>query len=664
MARRAPRRELRQRHLRPSAVGGESSARRRSPRGTGAFQPGYPLGPHSLVDALGSGLGLRLDLGFTALLIATLVIIALVGSAALRGEAGWKRVVTGVLAALFYLVAAYYAEGAFKEPLLAVLLLAFVLQLEEVREEWATSTARPVWRPGSRVAVLAAGAIYVYSYPAVAWLGLTLALWLAGEAICGSRAGGGTGGLELRALLAPVAAAGGVLVAPAGAERRADPELRRLDRRLGGWHGRDSVVEPGQPGLPAVALRSARHLDQPGLPADSDERLPRRRVVGLRPRSLGLRAHRRHQPARVRAARRGRGVRARLLVFEGLPVAVCDGQGAGHRRSGGGRHWACAACWARREARSRAGLDPTRLVAAAAFVAPGALLERPGAPHRARVAARVDLGAHVPGQADARTDRPLPRQHRLRGVVVQRLEDERAGQQRGLDGPGGRSAQQTVRVRLADRFRLGGSVDDQSLPLGGDVEHRRMPARRRRGSCWSGDCRMYELWERVGVGPASPGPGGVERARRGAQLPRPAGPSAQPAARRGGGDGRCRWSRRCRPSSPATRRRYRCTCRPADGTSRFNTSSAMPVEIDAGGERWRMPAYLDRPGPFFAVGPGGLVGCSASGHDQGFEALVASPAARWPRSPAHWPRCGARGRGQLCLCAPPVAVTWIGTRLQ
>lgn len=146
------------------------------------LEPGYPLGPHSLVDAVASGVGVRLDLAFTGLLIAIVVIAALVASAGLRGESAWKRLLAGAVGSLLYLLAAYYAEGQFKEPLMGVLLLAMVLHLEELGRGWGTT-------PGGRllglipVALLVAAGVYVYSYPALAWFGLTLAIWAMAEAV-------------------------------------------------------------------------------------------------------------------------------------------------------------------------------------------------------------------------------------------------------------------------------------------------------------------------------------------------------------------------------------------------------------------------------------------------------------------------------------------------
>jgi hypothetical protein len=141
---------------------------------------GYPLGPHSLAVTLSSGLGIRLDLVFTGLGIAIVILTALVAAAAFCEESAWKRVVGGTFAALLYLVAAYYAEGAFKEPLMGVLLLAMVLALEQLRRRWAAGSPGR-WRQLVTVSLLVAAGIYTYSYLALAWFGLTIAIWLAAE---------------------------------------------------------------------------------------------------------------------------------------------------------------------------------------------------------------------------------------------------------------------------------------------------------------------------------------------------------------------------------------------------------------------------------------------------------------------------------------------------
>lgn len=142
----------------------------------------YPLGPHSLADVLASGLGVRLDLAFTAVMIATVIVTALTGANALIGEAGFKRVVAGVLSALLYLTAAYYAEAAFKEQLMGMLLLALAVHLQEVRSR-PLSGGWGLWRALVPAAVLVATGIYVYGYLAVAWLLLAPAIWLAAEVV-------------------------------------------------------------------------------------------------------------------------------------------------------------------------------------------------------------------------------------------------------------------------------------------------------------------------------------------------------------------------------------------------------------------------------------------------------------------------------------------------
>lgn len=143
---------------------------------------GYPLGPHSLIDSVASGLGARLDLAMTGLAIAAVLITALVGAASLPGDSRFKQPIIGVLAALLYLPAAYYGEAAFKETLLGMILLAMVLHMEHLHAGW-DGKARGRWLGLLPISVLWAGAVYVYSYPAAAWIGLILAVWMVAEVV-------------------------------------------------------------------------------------------------------------------------------------------------------------------------------------------------------------------------------------------------------------------------------------------------------------------------------------------------------------------------------------------------------------------------------------------------------------------------------------------------
>lgn len=142
---------------------------------------GYPLGPHSLVATVGTATGLPLDMVFTGLLLATVCLTALVAADVLAAAALWRRVLVGVLCSLAYLVAAYYAEGAFKQTIVAALVLAFVLHLEQVRRRWWEG--RPARRFGLLIpaGLLVAGSLYTFSYFGVSWFLATLGLWLVFE---------------------------------------------------------------------------------------------------------------------------------------------------------------------------------------------------------------------------------------------------------------------------------------------------------------------------------------------------------------------------------------------------------------------------------------------------------------------------------------------------
>ena len=71
-----------------------------------------------------------------------------------------------MLVALPYLLASYYAQGAFKETILAALVLAFTVELRELERDGRLSCAR-----GCRSACSWPGAIAAYTYPAMLWFG-------------------------------------------------------------------------------------------------------------------------------------------------------------------------------------------------------------------------------------------------------------------------------------------------------------------------------------------------------------------------------------------------------------------------------------------------------------------------------------------------------------
>lgn len=133
---------------------------------------GYPLGPHAIVVALNKGLGVGLVQGFTGLTIAVAVLASLTALAAFRDLPSIPRTAGALLVGLTYLVASYFAQGAFKETMQALNLLAFVLALRESTTNWADLNLRFV-----PAALIAVGSVYTYSFPGLIWLGGAAVLW-------------------------------------------------------------------------------------------------------------------------------------------------------------------------------------------------------------------------------------------------------------------------------------------------------------------------------------------------------------------------------------------------------------------------------------------------------------------------------------------------------
>ncbi|KAA0273516.1 MAG: hypothetical protein EDQ89_04690 [Acidobacteria bacterium] len=155
---------------------------------------GYPLGPHALAAAAAELLG-----------------------AALGRLSRAHALTVATLAALAYLAASYLAQGAFKELYEAAFLIGFALLLRDLAlaPERAGRGALALLAP----AVIAAGALYVYSWPGLAWLGLALVLWVLAGLVRG-----GAGRAAVVALL-PALLAGAVVLAVAAA-----PELDRITK--------------------------------------------------------------------------------------------------------------------------------------------------------------------------------------------------------------------------------------------------------------------------------------------------------------------------------------------------------------------------------------------------------------------------------------------------
>ncbi|HET6570902.1 MAG TPA: hypothetical protein VFG58_05375 [Solirubrobacterales bacterium] len=140
--------------------------------GSQLLHQGYPLGPHGIVVALSKGLGVGIVQGFDGLTIAAAAIAPLTALAAFAGQPRARATAAALLVGLPYLVASYFAQGAFKELIQALLVLAFVLALRESTRAWRHLPLRFV-----PAALLAIGSVYTYSFPGLIWLAGIGAIW-------------------------------------------------------------------------------------------------------------------------------------------------------------------------------------------------------------------------------------------------------------------------------------------------------------------------------------------------------------------------------------------------------------------------------------------------------------------------------------------------------
>jgi hypothetical protein len=139
---------------------------------------GYPLGPHAIVVALDKGLGVGLVQGFSGLTVAVAILAPLTALAAFADLRPVPRTAAALVVGLAYVVASYFAQGAFKETMQALFLLAFVLSLREATRSWSGLPLRFV-----PAALLAVGSVYVYSFPGLIWLVGAAAIWVVAELV-------------------------------------------------------------------------------------------------------------------------------------------------------------------------------------------------------------------------------------------------------------------------------------------------------------------------------------------------------------------------------------------------------------------------------------------------------------------------------------------------
>ncbi len=225
-------------------------------QGSQLLHQGYPLGPHAVVVALNKGLGIGLVHGFSGLTVAVAVLAPLTALAAFRELPWLPRTAAALVVGLAYLVASYFAQGAFKETIEALLVLAFALALREATRDWAELTLRFV-----PAALLAVGAVYVYSFPGLLWLVGTAIVWLLVELALGRRpVEARSAGLALLVFAVPVAPEIGRMVDFHSFETF-DPNGPGLGNlfgqispfeALGIWPSGDFRLAPGDGAVPAA----------------------------------------------------------------------------------------------------------------------------------------------------------------------------------------------------------------------------------------------------------------------------------------------------------------------------------------------------------------------------------------------------------------------------
>ena len=223
---------------------------------------GYPLGPHALVVAV-TELGPSLVHAFSGLTLAIALAAALAPLQLLGGLAPWRRAGGALLVGFAYMAASYLIQGAFKETLQALFVLAFAIGLHELaRGRLGGGSLRTV-----PLAVLAVGSIYAYSFPGLAWLLGAVGIWALGELVARRSL------RPLRTAIAPAVVAMGVLVVCVAPElgriadfasfETFDPDGAGLGNlfnpispleALGIWPSGDFRLDPGAGFAPAAAF--------------------------------------------------------------------------------------------------------------------------------------------------------------------------------------------------------------------------------------------------------------------------------------------------------------------------------------------------------------------------------------------------------------------------
>ena len=134
-----------------------------------AVRVGYPVGPQALAASLSEGTGVDLVDAFNGLLLAIAALTALAALSGLAALPPWRRGLAAVLVGMPFLGASFLAQSGFKETAMALFVLALALVLH---------LNGPGRAKAGVLALLAAGSVFTFSAPGVAWFALAIPLWL------------------------------------------------------------------------------------------------------------------------------------------------------------------------------------------------------------------------------------------------------------------------------------------------------------------------------------------------------------------------------------------------------------------------------------------------------------------------------------------------------
>ena len=228
---------------------------------------GYPLGPHALAASVAK-LGPSLVHAFGGLTMAAAVAATLAPLGLLGGLSKSRRIVAALLIGAAYLAASYYVQGAFKETMQALFVMAFAIGLAELAGEAAADTQRlSRWSRLKAVplGLLAVGSLYVYSFPGLTWIIGGLGIFAVAEIVRARSL------YPIRDALVPALVAAGVVLVLAAPEIPRMIDFGRFEtfnpdgaglgnlfnpispiEALGIWPSGDFRLDPGAGFAPAV----------------------------------------------------------------------------------------------------------------------------------------------------------------------------------------------------------------------------------------------------------------------------------------------------------------------------------------------------------------------------------------------------------------------------